>query len=209
MANPNTPYGLNLVQRLGAADFRANAVPFLLPAANSNAIYVGDPVIKTAASADSQGVDGCDLATAGAGNLITGVVVGFLGSCTAGAANPSFFGSSGTPGPLYRPASTSLDYYVLVNDRSAGRIHHPVQRFRRRPGFHRGRQERQPRERFRLGLHRPFRLEAGGQHDRHRLHQAAEHRGLPARGRQRARLGQRQAARPINQSTEGLAATGI
>jgi hypothetical protein len=114
MANPNTPYGLQLVQRLGTAEFRNSISLYYAPASQSNALYVGDPVLKQAASADSNGVDGVDLAAA-TGN-ITGVIVGFYGVCASGAANPSFFGLSATPGPAYRPASTSLDYYVLVCD---------------------------------------------------------------------------------------------
>jgi hypothetical protein len=113
-ANPNTPYGLQPVNRLGNAEFRNSVSLYYVPAAKTNAIYVGDPVLKVTASADANGVDGCDLAAA-TGN-ITGVVVGFLGVCASGAAAPAFFGLSATPGPAYRPASTAQDYYVLVND---------------------------------------------------------------------------------------------
>lgn len=117
MANPNTPYGLQPIQRLDGAAYRASARLYFVPAANTNALYVGDPVIKTHASADTNGIPGVDLASAGTGNQITGVVVGFYGTCTAGTgAYGQFFGLSGTPGPAYRPATTSLDYYVLVND---------------------------------------------------------------------------------------------
>lgn len=113
-ANPNTPFGLQPIQRLGTAEFRNSLSLYFVPAAKTNAIYVGDPVLKVAASADANGVDGVDLAAA-TGN-ITGVVVGFYGVCASGAANPSFFGLSATPGPAYRPATTSQDYYVLVSD---------------------------------------------------------------------------------------------
>lgn len=117
MANPNTPYGLNLIQVDGAKDFRASAVTYKVATATTNAIYVGDPVIKVTASADVNGVNGCNLATAGTGNKITGVVVGFLGVGTAQLSSqwsPSFFGLSGTPGPAYKPANAVGVYYVQV-----------------------------------------------------------------------------------------------
>jgi hypothetical protein len=116
MANPNTPFGLSPINRLDGAGWRDSLTLYFVPAAQTNALYVGDPVIKKAAAADTNGVNAVDLASAGAGNLITGVVCGFYGVCAAGAAAPSFFGLSGTPGPAFRPATTSLDYYVLVND---------------------------------------------------------------------------------------------
>lgn len=119
MANPNTPAGLQLVQRYGNADFRASLNVYQVPAAQTNAIYVGDPVIKLAASADVNGYDGVDLAAAGTSNRITGVVCGFLGLGAAQLgvpANPSLFGLSGTPGNVYRPATTAQVYYLLVCD---------------------------------------------------------------------------------------------
>lgn len=114
--NPNTPQGLVPIRRLDGATWNDSLTLYFVPAAQTNALYVGDPVIKVAASADTNGVNGVNLATAGSTNQITGVVCGFYGVCTAGTANPSFFGLSATPGPAYRPASTGLDYYVLVND---------------------------------------------------------------------------------------------
>ncbi len=113
MANPNTPYGLQLVQRDGAADFRASLKRYFVPASTTSALYQGDPVIIVASSADSLGYNGVKLATAGTSNKITGVVCGFLGT---GTPNPSFFGLSGTPGPAYKPASNTVAYNVLVCD---------------------------------------------------------------------------------------------
>lgn len=117
MANPNTPYGLQPIQRLDGAAFRSSVRLYFVAASQANALFVGDPVIKIHAGADTNGIPGVDLASAGTGNQITGVVVGFYGSCAAGTGQyGNFFGLSGTPGPAYRPASTSNDYYVLVND---------------------------------------------------------------------------------------------
>jgi hypothetical protein len=118
MANPNTPYGLRLAQRVGMADFRDSLSVYYVPANTTNAIYEGDPVIKLAASADVNGIDGVNLATAGTSNKITGVVCGFLGTGTAqlGLTAPSFFGLSGSPGPVYKPANAATPYYLLVSD---------------------------------------------------------------------------------------------
>ena len=113
--NPNTPYGLQPVQRLDGAAWTDRLRRYYVPQAQSNALYVGDPVVKITGSADVNGVNGVDLCSAGSTNRITGVVCGFLGTSTAGSGNtPSFYGL-GT-GPLYRPASTAVDWYVLVND---------------------------------------------------------------------------------------------
>jgi hypothetical protein len=113
--NPNTPYGLQPVQRLDGAKWSDRLRRYYVPQAQTNALYVGDPVVKITGSADVNGVNGVDLCTAGSTNKITGVVCGFLGTATAGSGNyPSFWGL-GT-GPLYRPTSTAYDWYVLVND---------------------------------------------------------------------------------------------
>ncbi len=119
MANPDTPYGLQLLQVDGAKDFRANLTTYKVATGTTNAIYVGDPVIKITASADVNGVNGVNLAAAGTGNKITGVVCGFLGVGTAQLGSqwqPSFFALSGTPGPAYKPANAVGVYYVLVCD---------------------------------------------------------------------------------------------
>lgn len=116
MANNNNPKGLQATSRLDGASWNDSGRVYYVPAAVAHALYVGDPVIKTAGSADANGVNGVDLASAGAADQITGVVIGFLGNCVAGGGNPSFFGLSGSPGPAFRPASTILDWYVIVND---------------------------------------------------------------------------------------------
>ena len=114
VVNQNTPFGLTPVQRFDGAAWRNSLRRYYVPAANTNALFVGDPVTKVAASADINGVNGIDL-TSNTG-AITGVICGWAGVCAAGTGNPAFFGLSGTPGNIYRPASTSMDYYALVND---------------------------------------------------------------------------------------------
>ena len=120
--NLNTPYGLQVTRRLDAAKWGDSLRTYYVPQAQTNAIYVGDPVVKVAGSG-LNGVNGVDLAAAGysgttVGNPITGVVCGFVGVLPAGATHqqPGLWGLAGSPGPLYRPASTPYDWYVLVND---------------------------------------------------------------------------------------------
>lgn len=122
MANTNNVNGLQPIRRLDGAKWGNSLRTYYVPAAYGSALYVGDPVVKVTGAASVGGVNAVNLATAGyasgtVGNPITGVVCGFVGTLTAGTTGtPGFFGLSGTPGPLYRPASTSLDWYVLVND---------------------------------------------------------------------------------------------
>lgn len=115
--NPNTPYGLQALTRLDGAAFTGRTRVYWVPQAQTNALYLGDPVIKASTGGDKNGVMAVDLASAGTSDLVTGVVVGFLGTATAGSGNkPSLFGLSGTPGPAYRPATTAVDWYVQVCD---------------------------------------------------------------------------------------------
>ena len=119
MPNPNTPQGLVPIQSRTAQQWRDSVHLYSVPANTTNAMYVGDPVIKLAASADVNGIDGVNLATAGSSNRITGVIVGFQGKGTTqlGNYNPgSLFGLSGNPGPAYKPANDTSVWYVLVMD---------------------------------------------------------------------------------------------
>jgi hypothetical protein len=77
-----------------------------LASGESNAIAIGDPVASSG-SADSNGVPGITLATAGTGNPIRGVVVG-LGKYENLMANPANLDTT------VRTASTSA--YALVAD---------------------------------------------------------------------------------------------
>src|ERR1700744_189363 len=105
MTNITVAYGLQPVQRLDGAVWNDSLRVYYVPAANTNALFVGDPVLKTAGSADINGIAGVDIAAAGIAAKITGVVCGFLGSCAAGAPNGAsgylsavnMFASSGTP----------------------------------------------------------------------------------------------------------------
>lgn len=110
MANQNTLGGLNAIQTNGESLFRGSLTRFYIPASDTNAYYIGTPVVRSSAVA-MQGVQGVTLAT---GNAVTGSIQGFVGATDAGSnVTPTL---RGLPvGPVYRPASTSQDWYVLVS----------------------------------------------------------------------------------------------
>ena len=97
MANTNAPSGLKPVRYASGACYEGGGTLYHVPASDSTALYVGDPVI-IAGSADANGV--ATVAKASVGGRITGVVVGFQPS-------PAFT-------TMYRPASTAA--YVIVAD---------------------------------------------------------------------------------------------
>ena len=74
MANSNAPTGLTPVRYASGAPYNGASNVYYAPASDSNALYIGDPVI-IAGSADTDGVPSITIATAGAS--FTGVVVGF------------------------------------------------------------------------------------------------------------------------------------
>lgn len=89
MANADTPFGLKPVRHKGGAPYNGAASPYLIPSSDSNAMFVGDPVVitGTANTAQIKRVGGdfqigtlptVAKATAGATNRITGVIVGFM-----------------------------------------------------------------------------------------------------------------------------------
>lgn len=99
MANANAPSGLTPVRYRNGAPWNGVARRYYVPATDSTALFIGDPVI-IAGDGDANGVPTCTRATAGSAGRITGVVVGF---------EPT--------GPFpakYRAASTAM--YVLVAD---------------------------------------------------------------------------------------------
>jgi hypothetical protein len=81
MANTNAPMGLTPVRAGNGAPWGANLRRYYVPATDSNNMFIGDPVI-IAGSADADGVPTATIATAGATNRITGVIVGYTPSPT-------------------------------------------------------------------------------------------------------------------------------
>ncbi len=76
MPNANAPFGLMPVRDGASAPYNDGTDPYALLAADNTAVYRGDPVVISG-TADAMGVSSVTLATAGAGNRVTGVVVGF------------------------------------------------------------------------------------------------------------------------------------
>lgn len=110
--NPNTPYGFQPVQN-EFASYRANARVCYIPAATTNAMFLGDPVIITTTTTNlGQGYPSIVLATAGSSNKVSGHIVGFLGASPNGA----FFANSGTPGPMYKATNQATAWWCLVDD---------------------------------------------------------------------------------------------
>lgn len=91
MANIDAPFGLRPVQHRSGAPYNGAANPYYIPSSYGTALYIGDPVIRTSTSNTAEvKVEGggtfaigtlpeINRATAGDGNLITGVIVGFMG----------------------------------------------------------------------------------------------------------------------------------
>ena len=74
MANSNTPFGLRPVRHRNGAPYNGAATRYYVPASDSTALCLGDPVI-IAGSADADGVATVTRATAAGGNYLLGAVV--------------------------------------------------------------------------------------------------------------------------------------
>jgi hypothetical protein len=110
MANANRPAGLSPLEYLDGSPYNGKARMFYIASNDGNAYSIGDPVVMSG-SADSNGVAGITLATAGFGNMVLGAIVGMGGS--------KYGGPGAIPGSLETtviPATKSIAYYVLVSD---------------------------------------------------------------------------------------------
>ncbi len=80
MANSNAPQGMLPVRHRNGAPYNGACNSYVLPAAVANA-FIGDPVLVNGTSsvtgASGTLIPQAVLATAGAGNFVTGVIVGF------------------------------------------------------------------------------------------------------------------------------------
>ena len=115
MANdPNTPFGLQPINRFGSSDYRANLMVFAAP--TTNALFLGDPVIRITGTGVASGTDGTfqgvDLVTQASNHKVTGAVVGFLGSSPNGA----FLGFGVGVGPFYKATNTAAQYVLVDTD---------------------------------------------------------------------------------------------
>jgi hypothetical protein len=90
MANADTPFGLRPIRHKSGAPYNGAANPYWIDADYATALYIGDPVIRVAGGSNDAAVTvpsvgsfgvgtlpSIEKATAGDGNRITGVIVGF------------------------------------------------------------------------------------------------------------------------------------
>lgn len=75
MANPNAPSGLTPRRYRNGSPWMGPGRHYFVPASDATPLYVGDPVVVVA-SVDPAGHPSCTRATPGAGNRVTGVVIG-------------------------------------------------------------------------------------------------------------------------------------
>ena len=127
MANADTPFGLRPIKHRNGAPYNGAANPYYLPASYGTAMFIGDPVIKTGTSNTAAvkvpGVGSFPIgtmpeinkATAGDGNRITGVIVGF-------AALPTNLESKHNPASTERVALVCDDPDVIFEIQADGAI---------------------------------------------------------------------------------------
>lgn len=77
MPNTSAAFGARPVRFRDGAPYQGEVTMYYIPSTDSNAMYVGDPVI-TAGSADAAGVQTCLKATAAGGAYLNGFIVGFV-----------------------------------------------------------------------------------------------------------------------------------
>jgi hypothetical protein len=90
MANVDSPFGLKPIRHRNGAPYNGASNPYYIPVGYGAALFIGDPVIKVTTTANAAHVSaagvgefnigtlmGINKATAGDGNRITGVIVGF------------------------------------------------------------------------------------------------------------------------------------
>lgn len=90
MANVDSPFGLRPLRYIDGSPYNGAANPYYINSTYGTALFVGDPVIKVAGGSNAASVQGASVgdfpigtlpeiekATAGDGNRITGVIVGF------------------------------------------------------------------------------------------------------------------------------------
>lgn len=101
MPNAIAPFGLKPVRDGASAPYNDGTDAFALLASDASIVAIGDPVVISG-SADNSGDPSVTLASAGSGNRITGVVVGFQPS-------PTIIANG------YRPASIAATALVEHN----------------------------------------------------------------------------------------------
>jgi len=111
MANVNSPHGLLPSRYRDGSVYNGACRAYYVPSSVAGNIFIGDPVLVTGGG-DANGIPSVGLATAGAGNYITGAMVGIVNQ----GGIPSI-GSVSTVTrdlPIYRQGGISN--YILVAD---------------------------------------------------------------------------------------------
>jgi hypothetical protein len=106
MANVDKPMGLKPVSHLLGIPWSGGCHTYYIPSTDNNAFAIGDPV-KSAGSADSNGVASVTLGTAG--SPLRGAIVGF-GRYEHLMADPNSLDTN------IIPATKTHDYYAMVAD---------------------------------------------------------------------------------------------
>jgi hypothetical protein len=110
MANINAPAGLSPTQYLNGTPWNGQARLYCILSDNGSAYAIGDPV-TLGGSGDDNGVPNVVLATAGTGNVVTGVIVSAGGTQNGGMlADPTNLNTT------IIPATKTKNYYVMVAD---------------------------------------------------------------------------------------------
>lgn len=78
MANANAPTGLNPVRDISGRPYNGSVNHYAIPASDSTAVFIGDPVKMVGTSSTINGQVLADVAQAATTDVIVGVVVGFL-----------------------------------------------------------------------------------------------------------------------------------
>lgn len=78
MANANTPFGLKPVRDLSGSPYNGSVNQYAVPAGDSTAIFIGDPVKLVGTSQIINGQVFADVAQAATGDVMVGAVIGVL-----------------------------------------------------------------------------------------------------------------------------------
>lgn len=128
MANVDRPSGLSPVKHMLGVPLAATIHPYYIRSDYGTALFIGDPVVKTGDGSNTAAVSApgagafaigtlptINKATAGDGNPITGVIVGF-------AANPANLDQKHNPANTERIAYVCDDPYVIFEIQADGAI---------------------------------------------------------------------------------------
>jgi len=111
MANINRPQGLQPYRYLNGNPWNGAVNVYYIPATDTNAYAIGDPVKTLTGSADANGTSAVTLAVAGSSNQIRGVIVSMGGQIEG-----AMYGDPNQLPVTVIPATKTYGYYVAVAD---------------------------------------------------------------------------------------------